>query len=86
MAINVFGYENKAIMVYRPSNQPVNIPQINLLLIDEETEEGIKSHYVWIKLSIRDYIRECKGYDKDYLPMVTGMCKDDKNDTPILKR
>ena len=45
MAINVFDYENKAIIVYQLSEQPASIARINLLLIYEEP----KSHYVWIK-------------------------------------
>ena len=45
MAINVFGYENKAIVSYQLSDQPASIARINLLLIYEES----KSHYVWIK-------------------------------------
>ena len=44
MAINVFGYENKAIIVYQLSEQPASMARINLLLIYEEH----KSHYVWI--------------------------------------
>ena len=45
MAINVYGYENKAIVVYQVSNQPASMKQINVLLI----HKGTKSHYVWIK-------------------------------------
>ena len=47
MAINVFGYENEAIVPYRLSEQPAtcSMARINLLLIYEEP----KSHYVWIK-------------------------------------
>ena len=45
IAINVFGYENKAIVSYKLSERPASIAQINLLLI----YEGPKSHYVWIK-------------------------------------
>ena len=45
MAINVFGYENKAIIVYQLSEQPASMARINILLF----YEGEKSHYVWIK-------------------------------------
>ena len=44
MALNVFGYENKAIVLYQISDQPASIARINVLLIHEET----KSHYVWM--------------------------------------
>ena len=46
MAINVFGYENKELKVYRFSNQPLRMARINILLMHKE--EGIRSHYVWI--------------------------------------
>ena len=47
LAINVFGYENKSIIIYQLSEQPAtcSITRINLLLI----YEGDKSYYVWIQ-------------------------------------
>ena len=44
LAINVFGWD-KFITVHRLSNQPQEIPRINLLLI----EKAGKFHYTWIK-------------------------------------
>ena len=45
LAINVYGCENNAIVVYRVSKQPASIKRINLVLIYKRE----KSHYVWIK-------------------------------------
>ena len=44
LAINVFGWD-KDVIVHHLSKQPVNIPRINLLLI----EKASKFHYTWIK-------------------------------------
>ena len=49
IAINVYGYENKAIIIYQLSKQPASMAEIDLLLIYEET----KYHYIWIKIFCR---------------------------------
>ena len=48
LAKNVLDYENKFISVSRISERWRDT-NINVLFIHEETEEGTKSHYVWIK-------------------------------------
>ena len=53
LAINVFGWEEEKIIIYKMSKQSDSIPRINLLLFSRKWEEGEemveKWHYTWIK-------------------------------------
>lgn len=48
LAINVFGWK-KSVIIYQISKQPSEIPRINLMLVEETTEDGVRTHYTWIK-------------------------------------
>ena len=45
LAINVYGWENNKVIIYRISNQPYDVKRINTLLLEQDE----KSHYVLIK-------------------------------------
>ena len=45
LAINVYGWENNKIVIYRISNQLYEVKRINTLIIQNDK----KSHYVWFK-------------------------------------
>jgi len=45
LAINVFGWENNRVSVYRVSKKEVNVPRISLMLI----ESGMTQHYCYVK-------------------------------------
>ena len=45
LAINVFGWENNRVSVYRVSKKEANVPRINLMLIESETTQ----HYCYVK-------------------------------------
>ena len=48
LAINVFGWKGYVI-VHQLSKQPSEISRINLMLIEEEEKDGVRTHYTWIK-------------------------------------
>lgn len=48
LAINVFGWKG-CVIVHQLSKQPPEIPRINIMLIEQEEEDGLYVHYTWIK-------------------------------------
>ena len=44
LAINVYGWENGKVVIYRISNQPPETQRINIMII----EESGRTHYVWV--------------------------------------
>ena len=45
LALNVFGWENEQVIVYRISEKEGNSPRINLMI----TKQGDNTHYSWVK-------------------------------------
>lgn len=45
LALNVYGFDGKNIIIYQLSKQPVGMRTINLMLIEKDG----KTHYTWIK-------------------------------------
>ena len=49
LAINVYGWEKGTVVIHRISKQPTTIPRINLLLIEKEEKDNVRTHYTWVK-------------------------------------
>ena len=62
LAINVFGWEQKSVIIHEISKQPANIKRINTLVIEKDG----RYHYTWIKNLNRLLFDQNKHIDKSY--------------------
>jgi len=75
LAINVFGWENNHVSIHRVSRKKVNVPRMNLMLI----ESGMTQHYCYVKrvsalLFDQTKHREAKHY---CMMCLTGFSRED---------
>ena len=75
LAINVFGWENDCVIVYRISKKEKSVPRINLMLI----ELGEKQHYCFVKRVSALLYDQSKHRDTKHYCMLclTGFSRED---------
>ena len=66
LAINVYGWDKRNTIIHRLSKQPINISRINLMLIEKEEGDNIRTHYTWIKSLSRLLYTQNKHRGKTY--------------------
>ena len=75
LAINVFGWENNCVIVHRISRKKVNVPRINLMMI----ESGERKHYCCVKRVTALLFGQSKAHNTKHYCMLclTGFSRDD---------
>ena len=66
LAINVYGWERGNVSIYKLSKQPTTIHKINLMLIEKEENDNVRTHYTWIKSLSRLLYNQNKHRAKTY--------------------